>query len=73
MAPMTMPVRSVRVRAGIVELRSILTKTVPIPLDLNSYCAGVSRAYINDCVSNQLPGTNVTSVSGLRGSEAVLY
>jgi hypothetical protein len=49
---MTMPVRSVRVRAGIVNLPYIVAKTA---------VAWTRRAYINGCVSNQLSGTIVTS------------
>ncbi len=71
MAAMTMPVRSVRVRAGIVELPCIVTKRSPARF---RRCTGVdARACINDCVSNQLRGTIVTSAWVLPESPRVLY
>jgi hypothetical protein len=44
---MTMPVRPVRVRAGIVEIHPIVTNTVPPALDSAGHRTGVdARAYI---------------------------
>jgi hypothetical protein len=57
---MTMPVRPVRVRAGIVEIHPIVTNTVPPALDLG----GTARAWTpapTFCSGNRLGGTIVTS------------
>jgi len=48
MAAMTMPVRSVRVRAGIVEIHFIVTNTVVPALDLGGCTGGDAGAYIDN-------------------------